>query len=202
MPRLKEIYKKDIIPSLKSKFGYKNIYMGPKIEKIVINMGLGLDGNDSKILKSCENDLSLLTGQKPVLTKFKKSISNFKTRKGTTAGLKVSLRKDRMYEFLDRLVNIALPRIKDFRGLSIKGFDNNGNYTFGIKEHIIFPEVNFDKVDKIRGVDITIVTTSKSKIGTLELLKEFNFPITDKKNWGSNGKKKCNRKKLQKNEIS
>ena len=125
-PRLKEIYIKNIVPNLKNKFGYKNIYMGPKIEKIVINMGLGLDGNDSKIIKSCENDLSLLTGQKPVLTKFKKSISNFKTRKGTNSGLKVSLRKDRMYEFLDRLVNIALPRIKDFRGLSSKSFDKNG----------------------------------------------------------------------------
>ena len=180
-PRLKELYQKDIIPNLKTKFGYKNINMGPKIEKIVINMGLGLDGNDSKIIKACENDLSLLTGQKPVVTKFKKSISNFKTRKGTNSGLKVSLRKDRMYEFLDRLVNIALPRIKDFRGLSPKGFDKNGNYTFGIKEHIIFPEVNFDKVDKIRGLDITVVTNSNTKRGTLELLKEFNFPITEKK---------------------
>ena len=151
--------------------------MGPKIEKIVINMGLGLDGNDSKIIKSCENDLSLLTGQKPVLTKFKKSISNFKTRKGTNAGLKVSLRKDRMYEFLDRLVNIALPRIKDFRGLSSKGFDKNGNYTFGIKEHIVFPEVNFDKVDKIRGLDITIVITSKNRDHSYELLKKLNFPF-------------------------
>ena len=182
MPRLKEIYKKDIMPNLKSKFGYKNLNMGPKLEKIVINMGLGLDGNDNKIIKSCENDLSLLTGQKPVLTKFKKSISNFKTRKGTNAGLKVSLRKDRMYEFLDRLVNIALPRIKDFRGLSSKGIDHSYNYSFGIKEHIVFPEVNFDKVDKIRGLDVTIVTSSNSKQGTLELLKEFNFPLNKKTN--------------------
>tara|TARA_B100000029_G_scaffold305726_1_gene298546 strand:- start:590 stop:1144 length:555 start_codon:yes stop_codon:yes gene_type:complete len=179
-PRLKEIYNKDIITNLKTKFGYKNINMGPKIEKIVINMGLGLDGNDSKILKACENDLSLLTGQKPVLTKFKKSISNFKTRKGTNAGLKVSLRKDRMYEFLDRLVNIALPRIKDFRGLSKKGFDKNGNYTFGIKEHIVFPEVNFDKVDKIRGLDITVVIKTKSVEHSYELLKQFNFPFKAK----------------------
>ena len=177
IPRLKEIYKKNIVPSLKTKFGYKNVHMGPKLEKIVINMGLGLDGNDSKILKSCENDLSLLTGQKPVLTKFKKSISNFKTRKGTTAGLKVSLRKDKMYEFLDRLVNIALPRIKDFRGLSPKGFDRSGNYTFGIKEHIIFPEVNFDKVDKIRGLDITIVISSRNRDHSYELLKKLNFPF-------------------------
>ncbi len=180
MPRLKEIYKKEIVPSLKTKFGYKNINMGPKIEKIVINMGLGLDGNDSKILKSCENDLSLLTGQKPVVTKFKKSISNFKTRKGTNSGLKVSLRKDRMYEFLDRLVNIALPRIKDFRGLSPKGFDKKGNYTFGIKEHIIFPEVNFDKVEKIRGLDITVVIKSGNVDHSYELLKQLNFPFIQK----------------------
>tara|TARA_Y100000591_G_scaffold198574_1_gene171793 strand:+ start:99 stop:653 length:555 start_codon:yes stop_codon:yes gene_type:complete len=180
IPRLKEIYQKNIIPSLKTKFGYKNINMGPKLEKIVINMGLGLDGNDSKIIKSCENDLSLLTGQKPVLTKFKKSISNFKTRKGTNAGLKVTLRKDRMYEFLDRLVNIALPRIKDFRGLSADGFDKSGNYTFGVKEHIIFPEVNFDKVDKIRGLDITVVIKSQHKDHSYELLKQFNFPFKEK----------------------
>ena len=138
--------------------------------------------NDTKILKSCEEDLANIAGQKPLTTKFKKSISNFKTRKNTNAGLKVTLRKNKMYEFIDRLVNIALPRIKDFRGLSSKGFDKNGNYTFGIKEHIIFPEVNFDKVDKIRGLDITIVTTSKSNEGTLELLKEFNFPLNNKKN--------------------
>ncbi len=180
MPRLKETYTKEIVPSLKTKFGYKNINMGPRIEKIVLNMGLGLDGNDSKILKSCENDLSLITGQKPVLTKFKKSISNFKTRKGTVSGLKVSLRKDRMYEFLDRLVNIALPRIKDFRGLSAKGFDKEGNYTFGIKEHIIFPEVNFDKVDKIRGLDITVVVKAQNKSHSYELLKQFNFPFIEK----------------------
>ena len=179
-PRLKEIFNKDIAANLKTKFGYKNINMGPKLEKIVINMGLGLDGNDSKIIKSCENDLSLLAGQKPVITKFKKSISNFKTRKGTNAGLKVSLRKDMMYEFLDRLVNIALPRIKDFRGLSPQGFDSKGNYTFGIKEHIIFPEVNFDKVEKIRGLDITIVISSQNADHSFELLKQFNFPFKEK----------------------
>ena len=135
-PRLKEIIIKKINPGLKEKFGYKNLYMGPKIQKIVLNMGLGLDGNDSKILKTCEEDLSKITGQKPVTTKFKKSISNFKTRKDTKAGLKVTLRKDKMYEFIDRLVNIALPRIKDFRGLSAKGFDKFGNYTFGVKEKV------------------------------------------------------------------
>ena len=176
-PRLKELYLKEIQPSLKTEFGFKNLNMSPKIEKVVLNMGLGLDGNDSKILKSCEEDLAKITGQKPVITKFKKSVANFKTRKGSNAGLKVTLRKNKMYEFLDRLVNIALPRVKDFRGLSAKGFDKFGNYTFGIKEHIIFPEVNFDKVDKIRGLDISIVIKSNSKEHSLELLKKFNFPF-------------------------
>ena len=175
IPRLKELYKKEIQADLKSKLGLKNNFMAPKLEKIVLNMGLGVDGNDAKILKTCEEDLSKITGQKPVTTKFKKSISNFKTRKDTKAGLKVTLRKDKMYEFIDRLVNIALPRIKDFRGLSSRGIDKSNNYSFGIKEHIVFPEVNFDKVDKIRGLDVTIVTFSKSKQGTLELLKEFNY---------------------------
>ena len=179
IPRLKELYFKEIQPSLKTQFGFKNLYMGPKIEKIVLNMGLGLDGNDAKILKSCEEDLAKITGQKPVITKFKKSVANFKTRKGTNSGLKVTLRKNKMYEFLDRLVNIALPRIKDFRGLSSKGFDNFGNYTFGIKEHIIFPEVNFDKVDKIRGLDITIVIKSQKVEHSFELLKYLNFPFRE-----------------------
>ena len=182
LPRLKELFDKEIKSNLKEKLGYKNFYMVPQIKKIVINMGLGLDGNDSKIIKSCEEDLSKITGQKPVITKFKKSISNFKTRKGSNAGVKVTLRSYKMYEFIDRLVNIALPRIKDFRGLTAKGIDNSCNYSFGIKEHIIFPEVNFDKVEKIRGLDITIVTTSKTKKGALELLKEFNFPLNNNKN--------------------
>ena len=180
-PRIKQIILKEINPSLKELFGYKNMYMGPKIEKVVLNMGLGIEGNDSKILSSCQEDLASITGQKPVVTKFKKSIANFKTRKNTNSGLKVTLRKNKMYEFIDRLINIALPRIKDFRGLNAKGFDKFGNYTFGIKEQIVFPEVNFDKVDKIRGLDITVVTNSNTKKGTLELLKEFNFPITEKK---------------------
>ena len=177
IPRLKELYKNEIKNSLKEKYGFKNLNMSPELEKIVINMGLGIDGNDNKIINSCEEDLSKITGQKPVVTKFKKSISNFKTRKNTKAGLKVTLRKNKMYEFVDRLVNIALPRIKDFRGLSENGFDKFGNYTFGIKEHIIFPEVNFDKVDKIRGLDISIVIKSNSKEHSLELLKKFNFPF-------------------------
>ena len=182
IPRLKELYNNQIQVDLKDKFSLKNLLMVPKLQKVVINMGLGLDGNDNKILKSCEEDLSKITGQKPVITKFKKSISNFKTRKNTNAGLKVTLRKDKMYEFIDRLVNIALPRIKDFRGLPIKGFDKFGNYTFGIKEHIIFPEVNFDKVDKIRGLDISIIILSKNKEYSIELLKKLNFPFKSERN--------------------
>ena len=178
-PRIKELIFKEINPSLKEKFGYKNIYMGPKIQKIVLNMGLGLDGNDSKIINSCQEDLASITGQKPVITKFRKSIANFKTRKNTNSGLKVTLRKNKMYEFIDRLVNIALPRIKDFRGLNSNGFDKFGNYTFGIKEQIVFPEVNFDKVDKIRGLDITIVIKSTSKKHSFELLKKLNFPFKE-----------------------
>ena len=178
-PRLKETIKKEIQPTLKEKFGYKNLYMGPKIYKVVLNMGLGLDGNDAKILKSCQEDLANITGQAPVVTRFKKSIANFKTRKNTNSGLKVTLRKNRMYEFLDRLINIALPRIKDFRGLNPKSFDKFGNYTFGIKEHIVFPEVNFDKVEKIRGLDITIVIKNIKKQDSLELLKRFNFPFKE-----------------------
>tara|TARA_Y100000817_G_scaffold282576_1_gene247954 strand:+ start:3813 stop:4367 length:555 start_codon:yes stop_codon:yes gene_type:complete len=180
IPRLKEIYIKDIQPALKNELGFKNIYMSPKLEKVVINMGLGLDGNDNKIIKSCEEDLANIAGQRPVITKFKKSISNFKTRKNTKAGLKVTLRKNKMYEFVDRLINIALPRIKDFRGLNKEGFDKFGNYSFGVKEHIIFPEVNFDKVDKIRGLDITIVVSSKNKNHSYELLKKLNFPFIEK----------------------
>jgi large subunit ribosomal protein L5 len=143
-------------------------------------MGLGLDGNDSKVLKSCEEDLAKITGQKPIITKFKKSVANFKTRKGSNAGLKVTLRKNIMYEFIDRLVNIALPRIKDFRGLSPKGFDEFGNYTFGVKEHIIFPEVSFDRADKVRGLDITIVMDSKNKDHSYALLDKMNFPLIKK----------------------
>ncbi len=180
-PRLKELYYKEIKPNLKKEFGYKNHFMVPQIQKIILNMGLGLDGNDAKILKSSQEDLAAITGQKPVVTKFKKSISNFKTRKGTNSGLKVTLRKNKMYEFIDRLVNIALPRIKDFRGLSPKGFDKFGNYTFGIKEHIIFPEVNFDKVEKIRGLDITISIKTQNKDHSYELLKKINFPFIEKR---------------------
>jgi large subunit ribosomal protein L5 len=182
MSRLKNSYDKEIVSKLMSKLSLKNKHDVPKIEKIILNMGLGEDASDGKKLKACIDDMTLISGQKPIVTKFKKSISNFKTRKGSNAGVKVTLRSHRMYEFIDRLINIALPRIKDFRGLSSKGIDSSYNYSFGIKEHIVFPEVNFDKVDKIRGLDITVVTSSKTTKGTLEMLKEFNFPLNDKKN--------------------
>ena len=180
IPRLKEQYEKVIIQKLKDKFSMKNSLMVPKFVKVVLNMGLGLDANDKKKLLNCIEDMALISGQKPVVTKFKKSISNFKTRKGTTAGVKVTLRSNKMFEFIDRLVNIALPRIKDFRGLSANGFDKFGNYSFGIKEHIIFPEINFDKVDRIRGMDITIVTNGKKKEITMALLEAANFPFIKK----------------------
>ena len=179
-PRLKELFLKEIKPSFKEKYKLKNPYMVPEIEKVIINMGLGLDGNDGKILKACEDDLAKISGQKPIITKFKKSIANFKTRKDTNAGLKITLRKNRMYEFIDRLVNVALPRVKDFRGLSSNGFDKFGNYTFGVKEHIIFPEVSFDRADKVRGLDIVIVISSKSKEHSFALLEKLNFPFIKK----------------------
>ena len=160
-----------------SKLNYKNIYAVPKIEKVVINMGLGADASDQKKIKTSMQDISAITGQHPIVTRFKKSISNFKSRKGASAGLKVTLRNNRMYEFIDRMVNIALPRIKDFKGLKESSCDKFGNFSFGIKEHIIFPEINFDKVDSIKGLDVTIVTTSQSKEDTILLLQEFNFPI-------------------------
>ena len=181
MPRLKITYEKEIVSKLMSKLSLKNRHDVPKVEKIILNMGLGEDASDGKKLKACTDDLALISGQKPVITKFKKSISNFKTRKGSNAGVKVTLRSQKMYEFIDRLVNIALPRIKDFRGLSPKGFDKFGNYTFGIKEHIIFPEVNFDKVDKIRGLDITIVISSRDPKHSYELLKKLNFPFKEER---------------------
>jgi len=180
IPRLKAEYEKKIIEDLQKKLSVKNKYMVPKFIKVVLNMGIGLDGNDKKKLQNCIEDMSLISGQKPVVTKFKKSISNFKTRKGVTAGVKVTLRSSKMYEFIDRLVNIALPRIKDFQGLSVNSFDNCGNYSFGIEEHIIFPEINFDKVDRIRGMDITLVTNNNDKKSTLALLEAINFPFNKK----------------------
>ena len=181
-PRLKTAYEKEIIGKLMSKLNFKNKHEVPKIDKIILNMGLGEDASDGKKLKSCLEDMSLIAGQKPVITKFKKSISNFKTRKGSNAGVKVTLRSNKMYEFIDRLVNIALPRVKDFRGLNSKGIDHSCNYSFGIKEHIIFPEVNFDKVEKIRGLDISIIIHSKNKEHSIELLKKLNFPFKSERN--------------------
>ena len=177
IPRLKNIYDKEILPKLMTKLKFSNKHQVPKIIKVVLNIGLGEDATDAKKIKSCQDEMTAIAGQKAIVTKFRKSIANFKTRKGFAAGVKVTLRSTKMYEFMDRLVNIALPRIKDFRGLSSNGIDKFGNYSFGIKEHLIFPEINYDKVDKIRGMDITLVTTSKTKEGTMELLKEFNFPI-------------------------
>ena len=193
IPRLKEQYDKKIVIDLQKKFSMKNKLMVPRVTKVVLNMGLWLDANYKKIVQNSLEDVSLISGQKPIITKFKKSISNFKTRKGTAAGIKVTLRSNKMYEFIDRLVNIALPRIKDFRGLSMSGFDNFGNYSFGIKEHIIFPEIDFDKVNRIRGMDITLVTTGRDKKTTLALLEAMNFPFIkkiEKKgiNWGDMAK--------------
>jgi large subunit ribosomal protein L5 len=177
--RLKNIYDKEILPKLMEKLNCSNKHQVPKIIKVVLNIGLGEDATDAKKIKSCQDEMTAIAGQKAIVTKFRKSIANFKTRKGFPAGVKVTLRAAKMYEFIDRLVNIALPRIKDFRGLSSNGIDKFGNYSFGIKEHLIFPEINYDKVDKIRGMDITIVTTSKTKEGTVALLKEFNFPLNN-----------------------
>jgi|TARA_B110000902_G_C14150564_1_gene529368 large subunit ribosomal protein L5 len=180
-PRLKDIYDKVIIAKLLAKLNYKNINQVPKIEKVMLNMGLGEEASDGKKIKACQEDVSMIAGQKAIVTKFRKSIANFKTRKGSNAGVKVTLRDNKMYEFIDRLINIALPRIKDFRGLNSNGVDKFGNYSFGIKEHIIFPEIDFERVDKIRGMNITLVIKSSSKEATIELLKEFNFPIISKK---------------------
>ena len=177
MSRLKIIYKEEIVSKLMSKLSLKNKHEVPKIIKIILNMGLGEDASDGKKLKACVDDLALITGQKPVITKFKKSISNFKTRKGSNAGVKVTLRSQRMYEFIDRLINVAMPRIRDFRGLSSKSFDGRGNYALGIKEHIVFPEIDFDKVDEIWGLDVVVCTTARSNDEAKFLLGLFNFPF-------------------------
>ena len=179
IPRLREKYKNEIIKNLMGKLSLKNTHAVPRINKIVLNMGLGAEALEKKKLESCIKDVAAIAGQQPVITKFRKSISNFKSRKGSNAGLKVTLRNDRMYEFIDRLVNIALPRIKDFKGLKDSSCDRFGNFSFGIKEHIIFPEVNFDKVDKIRGLDITIVIKSQNVEHSYELLKYLNFPFKE-----------------------
>ncbi len=182
MSRLLEQYKEQIKEELKSKLGFDNIFQVPKIEKIVLNMGVGDGKDDSKLVDKAVEDLSLISGQKATKTKSKKAISGFKIRAGMSLGAKVTLRNKIMYEFLDRLVNIAIPRIRDFRGLNKKSFDGNGNFSMGIKEHVIFPEINFDKIDKIRGMDIIICTSAKNDEEALELLKRFNMPFLDKPN--------------------
>ncbi|MCX7957912.1 MAG: 50S ribosomal protein L5 [Deltaproteobacteria bacterium] len=179
MARLKELYKKEIVPRLMKEFSYKNPMQVPKLHKITINMGLGEAITNAKILDSASSELAAITGQKPVITKARKSISNFKLRAGASIGCAVTLRGDRMYEFFDRFVNIALPRVRDFKGLSSRSFDGRGNYSVGIKEHIIFPEINFDKIDKIKGMTITIVTTARSDEEAKKLLKYLGMPFKD-----------------------
>ena len=180
MSRLQEVYNNQIKKDLQSKLGLKNIFEVPKIRKIILNMGVGEGKEDAKLIDKALEDLSLISGQKAIKTKSKKAISGFKIRAGMPLGVKVTLRNKIMYEFLDRFVNIAIPRIRDFRGLNMKSFDGNGNFSMGIKEHVIFPEINFDKVDKIRGMDITICTSAKNNNEALQLLKSFNMPFSDK----------------------
>mgnify|MGYP000005037122 CR=1 FL=1 len=178
-PRLKDLYYKEIQPALKTQFGLKNLYMGPKIEKIILNMGLGLDGSESKVLKSCEEDLAKITGQKPVIKRAKKSIAGFKIREGMPIGVSVTLRGNRMWEFYDRFVQVVVPRIRDFRGFSKKSFDGNGNFSLGLNEQLVFPEVEYDKVRDIRGMNITICTTAKDNSGGYELLNSLGFPFRE-----------------------
>ena len=177
MSRLKEQYQREIVPALMNKFKYSSIMEVPKIEKIVVNMGVGDAKENPKFLENAVEELSIITGQKPVITKARKAIAGFKLRAGMPIGTMVTLRGERMYHFLDRLLNIALPRVRDFRGVSPKAFDGRGNYTMGIKEQLIFPEINYDKVEKVRGMDIVIVTTAKTDEEGRELLTGFGFPF-------------------------
>ena len=177
MTRLSEEFKNSIKKKMMEKFEYKNFYSIPKITKIVLNMGIGDAKDDPKLLDKAQEELSLISGQKAIKTKAKKAIAAFKIREGMALGVSVTLRNKIMYEFLDRLINIAIPRIRDFRGLNSKSFDGNGNYTFGIKEQIIFPEINYDKIDKVRGLDITICTSASTNEEAIELLKYFNMPF-------------------------
>ncbi len=178
--RLHEEYKKEIIPSLMKKFGYKSVMQVPKLDKIVVNMGVGAAVADQKILEEAVKELETITGQRPSVRKAKKAISNFKLREGLKIGAIVTLRRERMYEFLDRLVNIALPRVRDFRGLSDKSFDGRGNYTLGVKEQIIFPEINVEKITKVMGMDVTLVTTANTDAEAFELLSAFGVPFMKK----------------------
>lgn len=180
--RLFEYYKKDVIPALTAKFQYKNVMQVPRLQKVVVNMGVGDAIADPKILEEAVKHLEAFTGQKPTIRKARQAISNFKLRAGMNVGAKVTLRRDRMYEFFDRLINIALPRVRDFRGLSDKSFDGRGNYTFGVKEQIVFPEIDVDKVTRILGMDITIVTSAKTDAEAFELLSAFGFPFRKKGN--------------------
>jgi len=180
IPRYKKIFFDEIVPKLKEELGYKNVYQVPRIEKIVVNMGVGEAARNSKILENAARDLEAITGQKPKVCKAKKSISNFKVRKGMPIGLKVTLRGNRMWDFFDRLINIAMPRIRDFRGADPDGFDGRGNYNMGIDEQIVFPEIEYDKVDAIRGMNISIVTTSETDEEGYELLKALGFPFKRK----------------------
>ena len=176
-PRLQEKYTNEVIQAMTEKFGYKNIMEVPKLEKIVINMGVGEAKDNQKILESAVNDLTLISGQKPILTRAKKSVANFKLREGMPIGCKVTLRGERMYEFADRLINLALPRVRDFRGVNQNSFDGRGNYALGIKEQLIFPEIEYDKVDKVRGMDIIFVTTANTDEEARELLTLFGMPF-------------------------
>jgi len=180
LPNLKRLYNEEIIGGLKKKFKYSNIMEVPKVNSISLNMGLGDAKNNSKGLESAVEELTLISGQKPIITKAKKDISNFKIRQGWPVGCKVTLRQDRMYEFLERLISIALPRTRDFRGLSFKSFDGRGNYNFGVKEQIIFTEIDYDKIQSIRGMNITITTSAKTDDEAYELLKMFGFPLKEK----------------------
>lgn len=180
VPRLKEKYTKEVVPSLVKQFGYKNVMQVPKLKKICINQGLGDAVADKKMIEGALKELASITGQKAVSTKSRKDISNFKLRKGVAIGTRVTLRGERMYEFLDRLISVSLPRTRDFKGVNAKGFDGRGNYTFGVKEHIIYPEIDIDKVNKILGMDITFVTSATTNDEAYALLKEFGFPFTGK----------------------
>lgn len=175
--RLQEKYEKEVVPALMEKFEYKNVMEVPKLEKIVINMGVGEAKENPKVLESAVSDLTLITGQKPVLTRAKKSIANFKIRENMAIGCKVTLRKANMYEFADKLMGVALPRVRDFRGVSDKSFDGRGNYSLGIREQLIFPEVEYDKIDKVRGMDIIFVTTAKTDEEARELLRFLGMPF-------------------------
>jgi large subunit ribosomal protein L5 len=177
MSRLQQVYKEKVVPELMKKFGYKSVMQVPRIEKITLNMGVGEAVGDKKIMEFAVGDMQKIAGQKPIVTKARKSVASFKIRDGWPIGCKVTLRRERMYEFLDRLVNIAIPRVRDFRGLSAKSFDGQGNYSMGVKEQIIFPEIDYDKVDALRGMDITITTSARSDEEARALLEGFNFPL-------------------------